>query len=48
MLDDLNTRYTQVYFTSLEDWGRGIMLILILDHIILEILENSLGFFKPY
>jgi len=46
VLDDLNTRYTQVYFTSLEDWCRGIMLILILDYIVLELLENSLGFFK--
>ena len=43
MLNDLNT---EVYFTSSEDWGRDIILILILGHIILEILESSLSFFK--
>jgi len=46
MLDDLNTRYAQVHFTSSEDWSRGIILILILGHIILDLLESNLSFFK--
>jgi len=46
MLDDLKTRYAQVHFTSLKDCSRGIMLILILGHVILELLESSLGFFQ--
>jgi len=46
MLDDLNTIYAQVHFTSSEDSSRGITLILILGHVILDLLESSLGFFK--